>query len=346
MALQENTGLSCMRSRTEYDESESDIISALISRVNELIQSGAEIAEIAATIEAAAETAQEVIDSIPADYSELSDQVKDLESRIAELEGDETGGGLSSDVKTALMNLVNHISWDDDTPSGQTYITALYNALYPATESDVELISINAVYTQTGTVYSTDTLDSLKADLTVTGEMSDESTITISDYILSGTLTEGTSVITVNYDGKTTTFDVIVSTSASPTPTPTPSNAIKISDYYPFVRGFMQLSGNGQVIHQTTYERGCSALLVDVPISAGDTVSLPSYSNLKVSISKTSGEGYVVADISEDYTFSAQDVEDAKSIIIAHLDRTYFEDEDIAWVNENAVIIKAQSGGM
>ena len=61
--------------QTEYDESESDIISALISRVNELIQSGAEIAEIAETIEHAAETAQEVIDSIPADYSELSNRV-------------------------------------------------------------------------------------------------------------------------------------------------------------------------------------------------------------------------------------------------------------------------------
>ena len=61
--------------QTEYDESESDIISALISRVNELITSGAEIAEIAETIENAAETAQEVIDSIPPDYSELSARV-------------------------------------------------------------------------------------------------------------------------------------------------------------------------------------------------------------------------------------------------------------------------------
>ena len=61
--------------QTEYSETESDIISALISRVNELITSGAEIAEIAATIENAAETAQEVIDSIPPDYSELSNRV-------------------------------------------------------------------------------------------------------------------------------------------------------------------------------------------------------------------------------------------------------------------------------
>ena len=68
--------------QTEYSETESDIISALISRVNELIQSGAEIAEIAATIEAAAETAQGVIDSIPSDYSELSDQVDENTAAI------------------------------------------------------------------------------------------------------------------------------------------------------------------------------------------------------------------------------------------------------------------------
>ena len=85
--------------QTEYDESESDIISALISRVNELIQSGAEIAEIAETIEHAAETAQEVIDSIPADYSTLSAQVDTNTEDI---------GGLKADLfKTAIPNSYN-----------------------------------------------------------------------------------------------------------------------------------------------------------------------------------------------------------------------------------------------
>ena len=74
--------------QTEYSETESDIISALISRVNELITSGAEIAEIAETIEHAAETAQEVIDSIPADYSELSAQVDTNAEDIDKLKAD------------------------------------------------------------------------------------------------------------------------------------------------------------------------------------------------------------------------------------------------------------------
>lgn len=76
----------------------------------------------------------------------------------------------------------------------------------------VTLSSISAVYTQGGTVYDTDTLDSLKADLVVKAHYSDSSTaiVAAADYTLSGTLTEGTSTITVSYGGKTTTFTVTV----------------------------------------------------------------------------------------------------------------------------------------
>ena len=74
------------------------------------------------------------------------------------------------------------------------------------------LSSISASYTQSGVVYNTDTLDSLKTDLVVTAVYSDSSTQTVpaADYTLSGTLTAGTSTITVAYGGKTTTFDVTV----------------------------------------------------------------------------------------------------------------------------------------
>lgn len=77
----------------------------------------------------------------------------------------------------------------------------------------VVLNSISAVYTQSGTVYDTDTLDSLKDDLVVTAHYSDSSTQTVpaADYTLSGTLTAGTSIVTVSYGGKTTTFSVTVS---------------------------------------------------------------------------------------------------------------------------------------
>lgn len=76
----------------------------------------------------------------------------------------------------------------------------------------VELVSISAVYTQGGTVYDTDSLDSLKDDLVVTATYSNSTTETVpgTDYTLSGTLEVGTSTITVAYGGKTTTFSVNV----------------------------------------------------------------------------------------------------------------------------------------
>ena len=72
--------------------------------------------------------------------------------------------------------------------------------------------SITAVYTQSGTVYDTDSLDSLKADLVVTANYAGgtSETVPASDYTLSGTLAEGTSTITVSYAGLTTTFNVTV----------------------------------------------------------------------------------------------------------------------------------------
>lgn len=73
--------------------------------------------------------------------------------------------------------------------------------------------SITATYTQSGTVYDTDSLDSLKADLVVTANYAGgtSETVPASDYTLSGTLAEGTSTITVEYAGLTDTFDVTVS---------------------------------------------------------------------------------------------------------------------------------------
>lgn len=86
--------------------------------------------------------------------------------------------------------------------------------------------SITATYTQSGTVYDTDSLDSLKADLVVTANYSGgtSETVPASDYTLSGTLTAGTtSTITVNYAGLTDTFSVVVSLSATSFLTPATS---------------------------------------------------------------------------------------------------------------------------
>ena len=123
---------------------------------------------------------------------------------------------------------------------------ALEAALYPP----AELVSISAVYTQSGTVYTTDSLDDLKSDLVVTAIYNDSTTETVTTYTLSGTLTEGTSVITVSYGGKTTTFSVTVTEWQPITQTITWSgsgsdkkttliNAIEYDAYFtlPFVSG-------------------------------------------------------------------------------------------------------------
>ena len=127
--------------QTEYDESESDIISALISRVNELIQSGAEIAEIAETIENAAETAQEVIDSIPADYSTLSAQVDTNTEDIGGLKADLGAfSGYSSIPVTGTGYIVlNEATADINSP----VTNASYRySVYPCSEGDT--FTVNA----------------------------------------------------------------------------------------------------------------------------------------------------------------------------------------------------------
>lgn len=117
----------------------------------------------------------------------------------------EMNDGLTDDIKQALLQIASKVAYIDE--DGQDYYDALEAALYP----DATLEYISAVYTQSGTVYDTDSLDSLKSDLVVTAHYSDYSTATITSYTLSGTLEEGTSTITVSYGGKTTTFNLTVS---------------------------------------------------------------------------------------------------------------------------------------
>lgn len=113
---------------------------------------------------------------------------------------------IPDNVKSALLDCFANVAWA--TEDGQQYYDALEAALYP-------LDHITAVYTQSGTVYDTDSLDSLKTDLVVTAvyEGGNTETVPAANYTLNGTLTEGTSTITVNYGGKTATFDVTVSES-------------------------------------------------------------------------------------------------------------------------------------
>jgi len=117
---------------------------------------------------------------------------------------------MSADVIQALLDCFQNVAWANG--NGQTYYDALYDALTSEDPTpSAELSSISAVFTQgNNVVYSVDSLDYLKTMLTVTALYSDSSTRTVTGYTLSGTLSAGTSTITVSYGGKTTTFTVTV----------------------------------------------------------------------------------------------------------------------------------------
>ena len=129
-------------------------------------------------------------------------------SYYANVEPEEGWSGLTVTIKVGGVDMSNLYQ------SGTISIPNVTgNIVITAVAAQAPLSSITATYTQSGTVYDTDSLDSLKSDLVVTANYEDSSTATIAstDYTLSGTLAEGTSTITVSYGGKTATFSVVVS---------------------------------------------------------------------------------------------------------------------------------------
>ena len=127
-----------------------------------------------------------------------------IRTQVGVIYGAISNTGISEPIKTALLNCFQNVAWKNG--NGETY----YNALVAALNVNA-LVSIGAVYTQTGTVYDNDSLDSLKNDLVVTAYYVNGTTADVTDVsVLSGTLVEGTSTITVTYQGKTATFDVTV----------------------------------------------------------------------------------------------------------------------------------------
>lgn len=156
---------------------------------------------------------QDQIDSLPevddtltqagdaADAKKVGDEITALKDDLAHIDV----SGLSDDAKEALLACFQHVAWIDT--HGQDYYDALESAMNPQI-----VASISAVFTQgQHVVYNTENLNTLMDYLVVTATYSDESTEVVSGYVLSGTLTKGTSTITVAYAGRTTTFNVTVS---------------------------------------------------------------------------------------------------------------------------------------
>ena len=101
--------------------------------------------------------------------------------------------------------------------AGESEITVSssgFSATFTVNVTAESMTGINAVFTQGSVkVFATTDIDSLKEYLKVTAVYNSGRTedIASGDYTLSGTLSVGTSVVTVAYSGKETTFNVTVS---------------------------------------------------------------------------------------------------------------------------------------
>ena len=139
---------------------------------------------------------------MPADAGAVGDAIEYLEDTLSV--------GFPTEAKQALLALLEKVAYVVE--DGQD----LYDALDLALNPPSSLRSITAAYTQSVPVYDNSSLDDLKVDLVVTAHYSDGTTQTVTAYTLSGTLTVGTSTITVTYANKTATF--VTTVSAAPLP--------------------------------------------------------------------------------------------------------------------------------
>ena len=157
------------------------------------------------------------------------------------------GSGLTTEIKQALEDCFENVAWADD--DGQDYYDALHDALYPP----ADLSYITAVYTQSGAVYVNTPLNDLKQYMVVTAHYDNGTSATVTSYTLSGTLTVGTSVITVSYGGKTTTVNVTVSDA--------PDTRVKLYDWN-FKTGLVDSVQGQTAVLSTNVTRDSSGLTI------------------------------------------------------------------------------------
>lgn len=159
--------------------------------------------EIDSAVDEAVQRAEDVAESIEASAAQIETNRTD----IAELRADlsEIEPGLSDDAKTALLNCFRHVAWVD--ADGQTYYDALYSALYAEAYPKI-LASFNPGL---NVIYNADKLDTLKQYTIVKlyEDAQDTGTVIADNaYTLSGTLSAGSNVITVQYGNLTTYMNI------------------------------------------------------------------------------------------------------------------------------------------
>ena len=130
-----------------------------------------------------------------------------LESEISQLDLKVEGNLMSLRAKNALMALFQKVAY------AVADVSSEYNELNNAIFNLDEIVGLSAVYTQGDTIIydqGINTLAELKPNLVVKAVYGDGTEASVTTYTLSGNLTAGTSTITVEYQGFTTTFTVTV----------------------------------------------------------------------------------------------------------------------------------------
>ena len=165
--------------------------------------------DLSSSVQTSLEKADSALQTVPGTYRTALDQDAIDSGKAGAAEMNSVKAAIS-DVFAQFATLIPNLAYSSASNNGPATVAAI-NAAISVLDRSVSAIS--AVYNGSGhTVYASDSLDSLKTYLTVTAAYSDGSTSTIAaaNYTLSGTLTAGTSTITVAYGGKTTTFNVTV----------------------------------------------------------------------------------------------------------------------------------------
>lgn len=122
-------------------------------------------------------------------------------------------GTFSNSAKRALLNILSKVAYIDT--QGQDYLDNLRTLLFSGSDEggdEDRVSSIVATFTPESetVIYDINSLDVLKNYLTVVANYTGGGQEEVSNYELSGTLSAGASVITVTYEGVTTTFSVSV----------------------------------------------------------------------------------------------------------------------------------------
>lgn len=200
-----------------------------------------------------------LVSGAAADSAKVGQELSDLKSEITQLEA------IPYAVKQAMDNLFAHVIYNN-------YDASSDYATYHAWANTLTVVSISAVFTQgNNDIYLNTALDDLKQYLVVTATYDNSTTATISNYTLSGTLTAGTSTVTVTYDGKITTFTCSVDNANDVTPalsefTNDPVNSPNCAYSYDSTTNSLRIYTTGNrayqgVRHSISLQAGCQYIV-------------------------------------------------------------------------------------